>query len=107
MFGAPIEEPANVYCDNEGVTKNISLPESTLPKKHNAINCHAVSKACATGIMRVAKDPTETNLANLFTKPLSRLDRERLLACIVWGSFAHEEWLTAQKQKHIKVGAAS
>ena len=107
MFGVPIDGPANVYCDNQGVVKNTSLPESTLSKKHNAINYHAVREACAAGIIRVAKEPTETNLADLFTKPLSRLHRERLLACIVWGSFALEEWLTGRKRKHIADGVAS
>ena len=51
MFGVPIDGPANVYCDNQGVVKNTSLPESTLSKKHNAINYHAVREACAAGII--------------------------------------------------------
>jgi hypothetical protein len=28
MFGIPIEGPANVFCDNRGVVKNMSMPES-------------------------------------------------------------------------------
>ena len=107
MFSVLIEEPADVYCNDQGAVKNTSFLESTLSKKHNDINCHAVHKACAAGIMRVAKDPTETNLADLFTKPLIRLHQERLLACIVWGSFAHEKWWIRWKQKNIKDRAAS
>jgi hypothetical protein len=42
MFGVPIDGPANVFCDNCGVMKNASIQESTLMKKHNAINYHAV-----------------------------------------------------------------
>ena len=42
MFGIPIDGPADVFCDNQGVVKNTSLPESMLSKKHNAINYHAV-----------------------------------------------------------------
>ena len=42
MFGVEIDGPANVFCDNCGVVKNVSIPESTLMKKHNAINYHAV-----------------------------------------------------------------
>jgi hypothetical protein len=30
MFGVPIDRPANVFCDNRGVVKNASIPESTL-----------------------------------------------------------------------------
>ena len=29
MFGAPIEGGTNIYCDNEAVYKNCSIPEST------------------------------------------------------------------------------
>jgi hypothetical protein len=38
MFGVPIDGPANVFCDNIGVVKNPTIPESMLAKKHNAIN---------------------------------------------------------------------
>ena len=107
MFGVPIDGPANVHCNNQGVMKNTLSPESMLLKKHNAINYQAVCEACAAGIMRVAMEPTKTNLADLFMKPLRRLHRERLLACIVWESFACEEWLTGWKRKRIEDGAAS
>ena len=107
MFGVPIEGPANVHCNDQGLVKNTSPPESKLLKKHNAIDCHAVCEACAAGIVRVAKDPTKTDLVDLFMKPLSRFHWEWLLACIVWGSFAHEEWLVGWKRKHHKDGAAS
>ena len=56
MFGIPIDGAADVFCDNQGVVKNTSLPESVLSKKHNAINYHAVQEAVAAGIMRVAKE---------------------------------------------------
>ena len=51
MFGIPIDGPANVFCDNRGVVKNVSIPESTLMKKHNAINYHTVREAVAAGIL--------------------------------------------------------
>ena len=38
MFGMPIDGTANVFCDNNGVVKNTTIPESMLVKKHNAIN---------------------------------------------------------------------
>ena len=63
-----------MFCDNEAVCKNTSSPESTLTKKHNAINFHICREAVAAGIMRVAKEDTKTNLADAFTKllPYSR-----------------------------------
>lgn len=80
MFGVPIDGPANVvYCDNNGVVKNITtIPESMLAKKHNAINNHVVREAVAARIMRVGKEDGMTNLADLFTKVLTA-DRRRSL----------------------------
>jgi hypothetical protein len=38
MIGVEVDGPANVFCDNHGVVKNVSIAESMLMKKHNAIN---------------------------------------------------------------------
>ena len=51
MFGVPIRGLVNVFCDTHGVVKNLSIVESTLMKKHNAINYHAVQEAAAAGIL--------------------------------------------------------
>jgi hypothetical protein len=40
MMGVLIEEPTKVYCDNALVVNSTTRPESTLKKKHNAINYH-------------------------------------------------------------------
>jgi hypothetical protein len=79
MFGVPIEGPTNVFCDNEAVYKNTSLPESTLKKKHHSIAYHRCRKAVAAQTMRVAKEGTKTNLSDLFTKVLPQSRREELL----------------------------
>jgi Reverse transcriptase (RNA-dependent DNA polymerase) len=84
MFGVPIDGPAQVYCDNQGVVKNTSIPESVLSKKHNAINYHAVREAAAAGVLQVHKEDTETNLADLFTKVLPADRRRQLLGSIVY-----------------------
>ena len=79
MFGIPVEDPTNVLCDNEAVFKNATIPESTLKKKHNSICYHCGREAVAARVMRVAKEGTLTNLADLFTKPLMPGVREGLL----------------------------
>jgi hypothetical protein len=84
MFGVPITGPAYVYCDNQGVVKNVSIPESVLTKKHNAINYHAVREAVAANILRIAKENSATNLADLFTKPMTEGRRTSLLRSIVY-----------------------
>jgi hypothetical protein len=63
LFGVPLVGPASILCDNQGVVKNTSIPESTLMNKHNAINYHIVREAVAMGMIRVGKEDTETNLA--------------------------------------------
>ncbi|MGH3053397.1 MAG: Ty1/Copia family ribonuclease HI, partial [Gaiellaceae bacterium] len=70
MMGIPIEGAANVFCDNEAVVKNSTAPESTLKKKHNAISYHRVREAVASEMIRIAKEHTSTNLADMLTKPL-------------------------------------
>jgi hypothetical protein len=36
MFGVPVAGPTSVFCDNNAVVLNSSIPESTLSKKDNA-----------------------------------------------------------------------
>ena len=79
MFGIPIDGPANVFCDNEAVYKNTSMPDSQLNKKVHSIAYHYCREAVAAGIIQIAKEGTDTNLADLFTKNLSRLQQEELL----------------------------
>jgi len=78
MFGIPVEGPANIYCDNEAVTKNTQVPESTLKKKHHSIAYHRCREAVAAGTVRVAKQGTRKNLADLFTKVLTAARRQFL-----------------------------
>jgi len=84
MFACPIDGPAIVFCDNQGVVKNASLPESTLSKKHNAINYHVVREAAVAGILQFGKEDGETNLADLLTKILPVLRRKLLLRSILY-----------------------
>jgi len=79
MFGIPIEGPANIYCDNEAVYRNVAIPESVLSKKMHGISYHFCREAVAAGIVRVAKENTLTNLADLFTKVMGRVKRDELL----------------------------
>ncbi len=79
MFGVPIDGPTNVFCDNGAVCVNATKPESTLSKKHHSIACHRAREAVAAGTIRVSKEHTSTNLADLFTKMMAAPKREDLL----------------------------
>ena len=79
MFGIPIEGSTNVFCDNEAVFKNTTMPDSTLKKKHTSICYHRCREVVASKTIRLAKEGTLTNLSDLFTKPLPQVTREGLL----------------------------
>ena len=84
MFGVPLMGPANVFCDNQGVVNNTTTPESTLSKKHNQICYHQVREAAMAGIIRIAKEDSETNLADILTKSLALPKRRFLLQRILY-----------------------
>ena len=67
-FEVPLARPENVCCDNNEVVKNTSISESTLSKKHNAINYHCMRDAAAAGILRVWKEDTAKDLADPLMK---------------------------------------
>jgi hypothetical protein len=79
MFGVPIEGATTVFCDNEAVCKNTTRLESTLTKKHHCIAYHRSREAVAAGTVRVSKEDTLTNLADIFTKTMAAPKRENLL----------------------------
>jgi hypothetical protein len=78
MFGIPVQGPADVFCDNESVFKNVSIPTSVLTKKQHSISFHSCREAVAAGIARIAKEGTLTNLSDVFTKIQGKLKREGL-----------------------------
>ena len=53
MFGVPFDGPTYTMCDNQEVVNKMNLPQSTLGKKHNAVNYHVVWEAAADGKIMV------------------------------------------------------
>ena len=68
MFGVPLDEATNVFCDNKSVVTNSTIPASMINKKHNAICYHMVREAQASGMIRVGWIQGEYNKADLLTK---------------------------------------
>ena len=64
MFGINVEGPDNVYCENEAATKNTTIPESILKKKHHSIAYNRCQEAVDAGTVRIAKQGMEKNLAD-------------------------------------------
>ena len=84
MMGVPVEEATKVYGDNESVVNATTRPESTLKKKHNAINFHRCREAVAAGHIRVAWTNGTDNLADALTKVTIGERRRYLFSRILW-----------------------
>ena len=78
MSGIPFKGPANIYSENEAVTKNTKISESTLKRKHHYIAYHRC-EAVAAHIVHIEKQGMENNLTDLFTKILTKDRRDFLL----------------------------
>jgi hypothetical protein len=78
MMGIEVDGPTNIYSDNEAVTKNCSILESMLKKKHHSIAYHWNREAVEAGTCRIAKEDSATNLADVFTKVKSSFSRNEL-----------------------------
>ena len=83
MFGVGLSGPARVFCDNEAVVKSSTMPESRLKKKHCSIAYHRAREAVAAGKLLIYYESSETNLADLLTKSLSRSKRDPLVESIL------------------------
>jgi hypothetical protein len=84
MFGVPIDEPTNIFCDNGAVCANTTQPKLTLTKKHHSIAYHRSREAVAAEMVRVSKEHTTTNLADIFTKTMAAPKRETLLDSLTY-----------------------
>ena len=84
MFRVLIDGTTNVYCDNEAVYKNTTIPESVPKKKNHSIAYHCCREAVVAKTMRVAKQGTTKNLADLFTKILSGTRHNFLLEIVTY-----------------------
>ena len=58
MFRVLLEGPTNIFCKNESVFKNASIPDSTLKKKHTSICYHRSREAVAVRTVQITKEGT-------------------------------------------------
>ena len=70
-MGVPIEGKAWMFGDNEGVTKNSTVPHSVLRKRHQILSYHRVREAIAAGIIWFIHTAGKTNPADPMTKFLT------------------------------------
>ena len=68
MFGIDIDGPADVFCDNQSVMENVTLPQLVLNKRHKVICYHRVREAQDAYVIIVVWIQGEYNQAELRTK---------------------------------------
>jgi hypothetical protein len=68
MLGVPLDGPAWMFGDNEGVNKNCTIPHSMLKKRHNARAYHRVREAIAAKILYFIDINGKKNPADPLTK---------------------------------------
>ena len=84
MMGVPIDDATQVFCDNDAVVKSTTRPESTLKKKHNAINYLRIREAQAAGHVNISWVESGHNLADCLTKVLVGEKRREMLRRILY-----------------------
>jgi len=84
MFGIPLDGPANVFCDNQSVVTNSTVPDSTLKRKHNSIAYHRVRESVAGNVIRIAYVHSKSNNADVLTKPLPGPELRSVISNILW-----------------------
>jgi hypothetical protein len=72
MMVIQIDSPCTNFCENDTMMKNSTIPESVLCKKHNSIAYHRVKESVAAGILHIGYIHSSLNLADMFTKPLTK-----------------------------------
>lgn len=79
MFRIPIKEgqAMHIFCNTESVVKNSTLVKLTLNKKHNSVAYHYVCWHGAAGIAVLLWIITHLNLADVMTKWLTELKRDK------------------------------
>ncbi len=83
MMGITVNEPTFVFGDNQSVLANTTAPASTLKKKSNAIAYHFVCKGPARNEWQTSYINTNSNIADLLTKPLASPKRSKFVQMIL------------------------
>ena len=70
MMGVNLDGPTVMFGDNMSVVISTTIPSSMLKKKHLAIAYHKVREAVAAGTIVFGHIISDTNIADICTKPL-------------------------------------
>ena len=76
-IGHPLKKPITLFVDNQSAIKLIQNPVAHDRTKHIDIKYHFIRDAQARGIIKVEYCPTNDQVADVLTKPLSREKHKR------------------------------
>ena len=79
MFGVPKDGTTDMFCNNEAMYNNASTPELKLHKNHHSRSYHMAQESVTSIESRIAKEDAPKQLADLFTKLLTRPRREYII----------------------------
>ena len=82
----PVNLPTPINCDNQSAIALASNGKFHARTKHIDIRFHFVRDCVKNGIFELVYCPTEENVADIFTKPLSRPRHQKLRAMLSLGS---------------------
>ena len=98
-MGIPLEGPAWLLGDNEGVLKSSTIPASVLKKRHNALSYHTVRAAIAAGFVEFRHIPGEINPADMLTKNLAAKPLDDLARPLLFWRGLKIEWRKPTKKE--------
>ncbi|KAJ9544569.1 hypothetical protein OSB04_024276 [Centaurea solstitialis] len=73
---ASISRPIDIFCDNSGAVAQAKEPREHHKSRHVLRKYHLIREIIGRGDVRICKIPTEDNVADPLTKPLSRVKHE-------------------------------
>lgn len=73
-----MEEPVQIYCDNQGAIALASNDKFRGPTKHIDLRYHFIRTLVKSGIFKLEYCPSAENVADIFTKALPGPNLQRL-----------------------------
>ena len=81
MLGILCEGPAYIEGDNQSVLENTTIPDSMMKKKSQSIAYHFICEGVARDEWRTSYTNTNENEADLVTKVLPYVKKQKLFVC--------------------------